>query len=212
MLEREDIEAVIACLGDDAAQLRGDNPEDERADNMDRAATMLRELADSNAAVARLLLDQDREGAKGWARGIHLNMDSEGGLTAGVPTAQAPLEARKAASDALDACVREYLEGYELRGDGGDHTPTEFEAALIADAVAGLIGEDEFVRCLHAWDSLRTRPAGVTVRQPRELLRLAVECGGAELFDTVTMNEDALAKFAQRAAGVGIPQPDQGEK
>lgn len=84
MLEREDIEAVIACLGDDAAQLRDDNPEDERADNMDRAAAMLRELADSNAAVARLLLDQDREGAKGWARGIHLNMDSEGGLTAGV--------------------------------------------------------------------------------------------------------------------------------
>lgn len=84
MLEREDIEAVIACLGDDAAQLRDENPEDERADNMDRAATMLRELADSNAAVARLLLDQDREGAKGWARGIQLNIDGEGGLTAGV--------------------------------------------------------------------------------------------------------------------------------
>lgn len=86
LLDREEIDAVIACLGDDAAQLRDDNPDDERADNMDRAATMLRELADSNAAVARLLLDQDREGAKGWARGIHLNMDSEGGLTAGVAT------------------------------------------------------------------------------------------------------------------------------
>ncbi len=84
MIEREDIESVIACLGDDAAQLRDDNPDDERADNMDRAATMLRELADSNAAIARLLLDQDREGAKAWARGMHINMDSEGGLTVGV--------------------------------------------------------------------------------------------------------------------------------
>lgn len=42
--EREEIEAVIACLGDDAAQLRDENPEDERADNMDRAATLLERL------------------------------------------------------------------------------------------------------------------------------------------------------------------------
>jgi hypothetical protein len=70
-------------------------------------------------------------------------------------------EQRKAAAGALDAHVAEYLGGYELRGDGGDHTPTEFEAALIADAVAGLIGDDEFIRRLAAWDRLRTRPAGV---------------------------------------------------
>lgn len=37
----EEIEAVNACLGDDAAQLRQTNPEDERADNMDLAATLL---------------------------------------------------------------------------------------------------------------------------------------------------------------------------
>lgn len=42
--EREEIEAVIACLGDDAAQLRDENPEDERADNMDHAATLLERL------------------------------------------------------------------------------------------------------------------------------------------------------------------------
>lgn len=41
---REEIEAVIACLGDDAAQLRQENPEDERADNMDRAAELLGRL------------------------------------------------------------------------------------------------------------------------------------------------------------------------
>lgn len=42
--EREEIEAVIACLGDDAAILREDNPEDERADNMERAAELLEAL------------------------------------------------------------------------------------------------------------------------------------------------------------------------
>lgn len=39
--DREDVEAVADCLGDDAAQLRQENDEDERADNMDRAASML---------------------------------------------------------------------------------------------------------------------------------------------------------------------------
>jgi len=37
----EEIEAVIACLGDDAAQLREENAEDERAANMERAADLL---------------------------------------------------------------------------------------------------------------------------------------------------------------------------
>ena len=39
--DREDVEAVVACLGDDAAQLQQGNDEDERAANMDRAASML---------------------------------------------------------------------------------------------------------------------------------------------------------------------------
>lgn len=37
----EELEAVIACLGDDAARLKDDNPEDERAANMVRAAELL---------------------------------------------------------------------------------------------------------------------------------------------------------------------------
>jgi hypothetical protein len=41
----ETIEAVIACLGDDAATLRGRNPEDEMAANMDEAARLLAALA-----------------------------------------------------------------------------------------------------------------------------------------------------------------------
>jgi hypothetical protein len=40
----DDIEAVIACLGDDAAGLRDENPEDERAENMDVAAATIRSL------------------------------------------------------------------------------------------------------------------------------------------------------------------------
>lgn len=82
LTDREEIDAVIACLGDDAAQLRNDNPDDERADNMDRAATLLQRLADDNSSIARILLDQDRDAAKHWACGLHLNMDSAGGLTA----------------------------------------------------------------------------------------------------------------------------------
>lgn len=44
---QEEIEEVIACLGDDAAQLRDSNPEDERADNMDRAACMVQVFSDA---------------------------------------------------------------------------------------------------------------------------------------------------------------------
>jgi hypothetical protein len=61
--DRDDIEAVISCLGDDAAQLRDENQEDERADNMDRAASMLtvfamREYA-AAPAVAQMLTDTE---------------------------------------------------------------------------------------------------------------------------------------------------------
>jgi hypothetical protein len=50
--DRDDIEAVISCLGDDAAQLRDENQEDERADNMDRAASMLTVFAMREYAAA----------------------------------------------------------------------------------------------------------------------------------------------------------------
>lgn len=50
--EAEHIEAVIACLGDDAASIRADsgNPEDERAANMDDAASLLARLLPSAPA------------------------------------------------------------------------------------------------------------------------------------------------------------------
>jgi hypothetical protein len=40
----EDLEAVTSCLGDDAAALRDDNPECERAENMEIARDMLEEF------------------------------------------------------------------------------------------------------------------------------------------------------------------------
>lgn len=170
MLEREDIEAVIACLGDDAAQLRDENPENERADNMDRAATMLRELADSNSAIARLLLDQDREGAKGWARGLHINMDSEGGLTCGVtPCGNTPYDegpfmlatdehlARIAFLSSLspEDMLEELLA--TIHGDGGHYSDEHGLAKATADAearwhtcgvaaVRGPLTDDEILR------------------------------------------------------------------
>jgi hypothetical protein len=39
--EHQELEAVIACLGDDAAKLRESNPEDEMASNMEEAARLL---------------------------------------------------------------------------------------------------------------------------------------------------------------------------
>ncbi|MGS1020305.1 hypothetical protein [Burkholderia glumae] len=53
--EPSEIEQVIACLGDDAAQLRDANPDDEMADNMEAAARML-----SERAALREMLDDAR--------------------------------------------------------------------------------------------------------------------------------------------------------
>jgi hypothetical protein len=50
----EEVEALVACLGDDAAQLMGDNPEDERAATMLEAAAMLERLERANRQLAAL--------------------------------------------------------------------------------------------------------------------------------------------------------------
>ncbi|MGJ7523447.1 hypothetical protein ACSFA0_23405 [Variovorax sp. LT1P1] len=47
----QDTEAVIACLGDDAAALRNENPDDERAANMDRAAELLTALSTDTTSI-----------------------------------------------------------------------------------------------------------------------------------------------------------------
>lgn len=47
----EEIEAVICCLDDDAAAMRIENDEDERAHNMQRAATMIQVFSDQLKAT-----------------------------------------------------------------------------------------------------------------------------------------------------------------
>ncbi|MNW02981.1 hypothetical protein D3C71_1988480 [compost metagenome] len=42
--EVDEVEEVAACLGDDAAAMLDENPEDERALNMQRAAELLGEM------------------------------------------------------------------------------------------------------------------------------------------------------------------------
>lgn len=49
-----DLEAILACMGDDAATLRNENPEDEIADTLDLAAKLLEAAAEQAAEVTRL--------------------------------------------------------------------------------------------------------------------------------------------------------------
>lgn len=57
---------------------------------------------------------------------------------------------------ALEAMVKEYVDGYELRdcesADGriGDYTPNERERMLILDAIQGLIADEEFIALVKA--------------------------------------------------------------
>lgn len=73
--EREEIEAVIACLGDDAAALRDENPEDERAANMDRAAELLEALASTATAPSAPTDAKSAAGSDGGVEYIHELVD-----------------------------------------------------------------------------------------------------------------------------------------
>lgn len=58
------------------------------------------------------------------------------------PVAQEPV-ARDWPS--IQSAIDEYLDGYELIGEPDDHTPTEFEKFLLADAIAGLLDDEKFL-------------------------------------------------------------------
>lgn len=63
--------------------------------------------------------------------------------------------ARKAAAEALHKFIDQWIKEYELDdGEGGYHAPSEFERFLIADAFAGLTGDDEYQRLRDAWHAL----------------------------------------------------------
>lgn len=66
----DDVEAVQACLRDDAATLRDDNKECEIASNMDAAATLIGRLTEELAAAneARQKAERERDVARETAR------------------------------------------------------------------------------------------------------------------------------------------------
>ena len=52
--------------------------------------------------------------------------------------------------EAVNTSVRDYLDDYEVRGDEGCYTPNERERFLLADAINGLLVDEDFIRALHA--------------------------------------------------------------
>ena len=50
--------------------------------------------------------------------------------------------------DKIERIVDDYLEGYELRGDNGDYTPSEQELFITKDIIMGLIEEEDFLKAL----------------------------------------------------------------
>lgn len=47
-------------------------------------------------------------------------------------------------TDRLEKIIDAYVDDYEMRGDDGDHTPTEGERAMIKDAIMGLLVDDDW--------------------------------------------------------------------
>jgi hypothetical protein len=69
-------------------------------------------------------------------------------------------------ADKVNKALQEYLGGYELRADEGDHTPTDFERLLIEDAIQGLMVEDEFVDAFVALHAPFARSATAATPEP----------------------------------------------
>lgn len=107
------------------------------------------------------------------------------------------LTERLAALDALQQYIDDYVKDYEWdAGSDGYHEPTEEERVLIEDAIAGLLGDYDFLAKMDAWRALcGTTPSAVSERN-------AFWEGYAEaLNDLKTTNSHApLSPFDKRAA------------
>jgi hypothetical protein len=63
--------------------------------------------------------------------------------------------ARKAAAEAFDKFVTEWIDSYEWDdGESGHYTPSETERTLLHDAVSGLLSHDEFGVLWAEWRAL----------------------------------------------------------
>lgn len=74
-------------------------------------------------------------------------------------------------ADKVNGALQEYLLGYEFRGDGGDHTPTEAERLLIEDAIQGLLVDEDFIQ---AFVTMHNQSAEGTVGQSWAKLAIAM--------------------------------------
>lgn len=107
---------------------------------------------------------------------IELNTSDMFGQMPRVAQPEAPAEPSglvRATHAANSKLVGDYLHDYEM--DDGEHCPyrpNEAEALLIADAVYGLLADDEFVSTFNAWqDAVRAlnTPPAAEVEERREL-------------------------------------------
>lgn len=117
--------------------------------------------------------------------------------------------ARKTASEALHKHIGQWIEEYEFdNGEGGYHTPTEFERFLILDAFYGLTADDDYSRLHEAWHSLcgPVQPARPPSAMADALRALLNSIPGTQEHDkAVGMAQSALATSGVRVGdGEGI--------
>ncbi len=72
----------------------------------------------------------------------------------------------KEACDKNDLAIDEYIGGYTLEADEGSYTPTENESILIADAIYGLLADEEFIETFIKWQRLIKEKNDMTFVQP----------------------------------------------
>lgn len=180
----DDRDAVIACLGDDAAGLLSDNPEDERAHNMLRAAELL-----SAPPAGGFVVDRITEAPFYWR---HCKQDAEDGYCNGWNDCVAAHASPTAQPSAKDGVRGGKWHGPTLdavlRGLRSEDDSTQLRAIISsvetmreeATTAAGLVDEAMVERALDA-QPFTDRNDGVRVWQfiqsdeRKQIMRAALE-------------------------------------
>ncbi len=119
------------------------------------------------------------------------------GMEQGQANAQHNAQARAQARDwkAIDAAVREYLDGYEMEGDGGYYIPNKRERAILDDAIAGMLADDEILELLAARPAPAASDAQIAAYTLPDGTRVegATQSDGAYLW-AVRRNGDCLGR------------------
>lgn len=86
---------------------------------------------------------------------------------AGAPQAGEAAGDLTALCDRMGAVTREYIDRYEYDdGESAPHQPDEMESALIADAIHGLMADENWQEAYFAWDTVRRAKAEATQPAP----------------------------------------------